>query len=204
VASHAGIAATSEAIVSLLEHAMPSSEFVNLPVKPYATGDFASPMSEGVSVHLYGVDIDASRRNSPWRVGEDGRRRRGALPLELRYMVTAWGGEVLKQQRLLGWATRVLHDTPILPAGLLNHGGPDAATFGPDEQVELIWEAISRSDFSDLWEMAKTRRQPSATYLARTVEIESTVALEQAPEVQARDFGYGQRFDRAAEEVAPG
>jgi hypothetical protein len=202
MASYAGIAATSEAIVSLLDRASSGTEFAGVSVRLYRSGDFASPMSEGISVYLHQIDFDTSRRNAPWRLAEDGNRHRAALPLDLHYLVTAWGTDAVKQQRLFGWAARVLHDTPIIPAGLLNHPGPEAETFAPDEQVELIWEPVSRSDLSDIWEVAQANRQPSATYLARTVEVESAVVLDEAPEVQVRDLGFGQEFDRVAEEAS--
>ncbi|HEX8690267.1 MAG TPA: DUF4255 domain-containing protein [Solirubrobacterales bacterium] len=199
MASYAGMAATSEAIVSLLERALPGSEFAGAPVRLYRSGDFAAPMNEGVSLYLHRIDLNTSRRNAPWRLGDDGRRYRAALPLDLHYLLTAWGSDPVKQQRLLGWATRVLHDTPVIPAGLLNHAGPEAGTFGSDEQIELVWEALPHADLSEIWDVAKANRQPSATYLARSVEIESKILLEEATEVQVRDLGFGQEFDRVGE-----
>ncbi len=81
-------------------------------------------------------------------------------------------------------------DTPIIPVGLLNHYGPEPDVFGPDEAVELVWESLSQQDIYDIWEVAKAHAQPSISYVARMVEIESTVPLHEYALVQTRELDY--------------
>ena len=95
-----------------------------------------------------------------------------------------------KQQRLLGWCLRELGDTPILPAGLLNHYGPEPDTFHPDETVEFVFEPLSLQDMASLWEPLKPHLQVSATYVARMVTIESTLQVTDAGVVQTREFDF--------------
>jgi len=90
---------------------------------------------------------------------------------------------------MLGWAVRVVQDTPTLPAAVLNRYAP-AEAFRPDETVEVIWENLSQQELYDIWESARPNQQPSACYVARIVEIESTVTLDEYPLVQTRDLGY--------------
>jgi len=90
------------------------------------------------------------------------------------------------QQRLLGFAIRVLADTPILPSSLLNDAGFDG-TFEPHETVELCWAPLTLGEY-DLWQIAQTNQQPSASYIVRTVAIESREQLTDNALVQTREF----------------
>jgi hypothetical protein len=190
VASYRAIEATSRAIKGLLELACPKPEFEGVQFAIYRANDFQSPMDEGVSLYLYRVG-SSSRRNLPSRIGPGGQYYRPSVPLDLYYMLTAWGKSAEKQQGLLGFCMRELGNTPILPAGLLNHFGPDPETFSPNESVELIFDPLSLQDMSYLWEPLKPGLQPSATYVARMVAIDSTVELPGGALVQTREFEFG-------------
>jgi hypothetical protein len=192
VATYPAIAATSQAILGLLEGAAsaPGAEFAGTSFELYRGTDLRSPMTDGVSLYLHRVVVNTERRNLPPRVGPDGRRRRPALPLDLHYLLTAWAEKADRQQRLLGWSMRVLEDTPILPAGLLNHFGPEHDVFRPDETVEVLLEPISMQDMSDVWEGADAQREASATYLARVVELESFDTQPQGALVQTRELDF--------------
>ena len=110
-----------------------------------------------------------------------------SLPLDLHYLMTAWAKDAGTQQRLLGWAVRVMHDTATLPAGVLNAFGPEPV-FRPDETVEVVWETLTQQDAYDIWDVARPNQQPSAAYVARIVEIDSAVAVADGPLVQTRTF----------------
>lgn len=189
MAGYAAISATSEAILGLLERAAPGTPFANLSLAQYGADDLQSPMSTGISLYLYRCVVCGELRNAPPRLGPDGRLRRPPVPLDLHYLVIAWG-QPLQQQRALAWAARVLADTPILPAGLLNHFGPEADTFRPDETVELVLEPLSRQEMFDVWEVAKVHTQPALAYSARMIEIDSTAPFEDGVPVQTREFAY--------------
>lgn len=187
MAQYPAIAATSEAILGLLQSAIVGGEFDGVAFAHYQAKNFESPMTEGISLYLYRLTV-SSNRNLPPRRGIDGRRYLPPLPLDLHFLVTAWADDAVKQQRLLGFAIRTLEDTPILPAGVLNQHGPEADVFRPEETVELVFEGLTVQDTSYVWEVAQTKEQPSAPYVARMVEIESSVALDDAAPVQTREF----------------
>lgn len=189
MASYQAIAAVSRAIKGLLDLACPRPEFDGARFDVYQANNFQNPMDEGVSLYLYRV-ATSSRRNLPSRVGPNGETYRPPLPLDLYYMITAWGRTFEKQQGLLGFCIRELGNTPILPSGLLNHFGPDRHVFREDEAVELVFEPLSLQDFSNIWEPLKPNLQPSATYVARMVSIESTVLIPGAGNVQTRQFDF--------------
>lgn len=183
-----GIAATSQAILGVLQNAAAGGEFNAVSFAHYQASNFQSPMAEGVSLWLYRLTVNANR-NLPPGIGRDGRRYRPPLPLDVHYLVTAWAGDAIKQQRLLGFAIRTLEDTPILPAGVLNQHSPEPDVFRPDETVELVFEALTVQDASYIWQVAQTKEQPSAPYVARMVELESMVPLD-GDLTQTREFEF--------------
>jgi hypothetical protein len=195
VAGYPAIAATSEAVLGLLESAVPGTEFAGTRFEHYGAKELHEPMAEGVSLWLYRVTVNTVRRSLPPRVDREGTRFLPSLPLDLHYLLVAWGSP-LKQQRLLGFCARVLQDTPIIPVGLLNHYGPERDVFSSDEAVELVWESLSTQELYDIWDVSKEHAQPSISYLARMIEIESTVPLDEYPLVQTRDLGYATAVER--------
>jgi hypothetical protein len=189
MASYPAIAAMSEAVLGLLQGAAAGTEFDTATFAQYQASNFQSPMTDGVSLYLYRVTVSANR-NLPQRVGRDGRRYRPPIPLDVHFLVTAWASDAIRQQRMLGFAIRTLEDTPILPAGVLNQHGPEPDVFRPDETVELVYENVSVQDMGYIWDIAQAKEQPSATYVARMVEIESTAAAADAPPVQSRELDF--------------
>ncbi len=187
MATYPALAATSEAILGLLKRAAVGTEFEGGSFEHYQASSFVSPMPDGVALYLYRVTVSANR-NLPPRAGRDGRRCGPPLPLDLHYLVIPWAADAIKQQRLLGFAIRTLEDTPILPAGVLNQHGPEADTFRPEETVELVFEMLSVQDQSEIWDVAQTKEQVSATYVARMVEIESTAPLDDIGLIQTREL----------------
>lgn len=191
MATYPAIAATSDAVLGLLQSAAVGTEFDGVAFAHYQSGDFESPMSDGVSLYLYRVTV-SSNRNLPPQVGPDGRRYRPPIPLDLHFLVTAWAETGVRQQRMLGFAIRTLEDTPILPAGVLNQHSPEPNVFRPEETVELVYENLTVQDIGYIWDVAQTKEQPSATYTARMVEIESPVAFDEGGLVQTRELQFAQ------------
>ncbi|MFE2879335.1 DUF4255 domain-containing protein [Streptomyces roseus] len=192
MATFAGIAATSKAIVGILQRAAAEEpEFASAVFSIFTSADLQRPPGESltVSLYLYHVAVNPSRRTAAGRVDAAGVRRSAPLPLDLSYLLTAWAKDAATQQQLLGWCVRVLQDTPTLPAGVLNSQQPHEVFF-PHETVDLVWENLSHQDVFDIWEVARANQQPSATYLARTVELESVLETEEYPLVQGTDLRY--------------
>lgn len=191
MATYRAIAATSLAIRGYLESSYPAAEFPNAQFEVYRPNNFDSPMDIGISLYLYRVMINTSRRNLPPVIGPDGKRYRPPLALDLYYMMTAWGQTAEVQQRLLAWAMREIENMPILPSNLLNHHVQELDTFRPDETVELICEPVSLQDMNTLWDgfkANKTNQHLSVTYVARMLLIESGVEMAEYPPAQTRIF----------------
>ena len=192
MATYPAIAATGLAVVGLLKDASAGTEFADLRIDLLQAGDFQAgpPISEGISLYTYRVAVNTSRRNLPPTTGPDGRRYRAPLPLDLYFLLSPWAKTAVRQLRILGWAMRELQNTPILPAGLLNHYGPEHDTFRPSEAVELFCESPTLQDMSYVLEPIKSSQPLSVTYVARMVLIESLIPLDAGEPVQAREFDY--------------
>lgn len=209
MATYPAIAAVGLAMKSLLTNARGGTEFATATFPLFQATDFSTGIASGtgVSIFLYRMTPNASRRNDPPRPRPDGRRGLPVLPLDLYYLLTAWGGDAEMQQRLLGWTMRTLQDTPILTAGLLNSSTPPpppssppataaATIFLPDETVELALDPLSLQDMNVIWDLFKLNQpqalQLSVTYVARMVVIESDVSLANGGPVQTRELDYAE------------
>jgi len=185
------IAATGQAMLGLLSDAVPRDQFPNAQFELYQMSNFQQPMEEGISLFLYRIAANTSRRNLPPTVGPDGRRFRPPIPLDLYYIATAWAPTAVRAQRLLGWTIRMFEDVPVLPTGLLNNYGPEPEIFKQGETVEIILDSLTLQDLNNFWGISKSSLQLSVGYIARMLFIQSSMAISEYAEVQTREFGLG-------------
>lgn len=184
------VAATTRAILGLLEDGYPRDRFGKLGFEAAHASDFSGDkrFSDGFTLCLYRVEVNGTLRNLPPRIAPDGTRYRPSLPLDLHYLLTPWAVQVETQQRLLGWGMRVIEDNAILPAGLLNRYLREPDVFRDDETVELVPDPLSIADYTSLWDKLKPRLQTSMTYVARMVLIDSDLVLSEGRAVHSRIF----------------
>ena len=185
------IAATGQAMLGLLSDAVPRDQFPNAQFELYQMSNFQQPMEEGISLFLYRIAANTSRRNLPPTTGPDGRRFRPPIPLDLYYIATAWAPTAVRQQRLLGWTIRMFEDVPILPTGLLNNYGPEPEIFRQGETVEIALDSLTLQDLNNFWGVSKSSLQLSVGYVARMLHIQSSMPITEYAEVQTREFGVG-------------
>lgn len=189
MATHHAIAGACEAIVRLLRASYDPDQFngATLDFQVYVSENFQHPMTEGVSVLLYRVYHNAANRTPPGRV-VGGERRRPKLPLDVHLLLTAWAKTACRQHEIAGWMMRVLEDHPILPPAILNAYRSDV--FQPDETVEVVLGDLGTEEMFRIWEvMIQHVYQLSVPYVARVVNIESTLSQLVAPGVRERELG---------------
>ena len=189
-------AVIGQAIRNLLADSAPRDLFPGLQLRLCLAGNLTTtPFADlGVSIYLHRVSFNVSRRNLPPRLDRNGTRFKPSVPLDLHYLITAWARTPDVQWALLAWAIRVLEDTPVLPAGFLNqNAGSDASgvppeVFREEESVELVGDILTMQDLTNLWEIARHNQQPSVSFIARAVLIDSNLALPTGRPVQTRAF----------------
>jgi hypothetical protein len=194
LATYRGIGAVGQTIVGLLKEASTDTEFAAQRFELFQPSDFSgpNPIQEGVSLYLFRVAVNTSRRNMPPGVGPDGQRFKPPVPVDLYYLLTPWAKSAVKQHRLLGWAIRELQNVTVLPASVLNYYAPERDTFRPSETVELVFETMTPQELENIVNPMKLTQPLSVCYVARTVMLESTVPYAEAGPVQTRVFDYGE------------
>lgn len=141
---------------------------------------------DGFTVCVYRISMQYSNRNL-------GNRKEGAqtylpsLPLDLHILMTPWAKGIAKQHRMLGWLMRALEDMGPLPAEVINGWLPEPV-FRADETVELSYEPLPTADFFNLWDKFRDKFPLSATYVARTVLLDSQIPVGEAGPVRTREF----------------
>jgi hypothetical protein len=154
--------------------------------------DAANEKSQ-LNLFLYQVTPNAGWRNmgQPSRNGRGDRLTNPPLALDLHYLLTAYGGEELHTEILLGYGMQLLHETPvltrdsirkslvppdILDAGTLPESLQGLYASGLAEQVEQIKicpMSMSTEEISRLWSAFQAKYRPTAAYQATVVLIES-------------------------------
>ncbi len=195
MATYQAITAVCQATIYLLQsnyEANMVNEFTNeLEFAVYVPDNFSKPMDAGVSLFLYRVLPNTAHRIPSGRIAPNGQRYHPQLPLDLLFLLTAWGRSASLQQSIVGWMMRVLEDTPIMPVGLLNRVMP--GVFNSSETVELSLGELTTEDLFHLWEILPQQRyQLSIPYVARNVRIESTELPAAGEPVQERVVDYRQ------------
>ncbi|MFL6728634.1 MAG: DUF4255 domain-containing protein [Sphingomicrobium sp.] len=185
------IAAVSATLAGLLKDNYPRDEFgQSLPFELYQPKNFDDPMKEGIGVCLWRVNPNGNRRNFPTRTDQFGRKFRGSVPIDLSYLIVPFAENAERQQRLLGWLIRAMHELgPIVPAHL-NHYLSESEIFAEAENVDAAPDTLSVADYLTLWDRLK-RLPPAVSYIVRLVLIDSDKRLDEYPLVEERNLDFG-------------
>lgn len=125
-----------------------------------------------LTLTLYEIAEDPSARNRPdIRTVQSGKVTftRAPASLLLRYLITAWSGNIVDDQRILGRAVQTLYDQAIL-------SGPDLAgtsLIDHDEAIAITMIGQSIEDRTHVWRAYDKPYRLSINYEVRVVKIES-------------------------------
>ena len=104
-------------------------------------------------------------------------------------MLTAWAKTATVQHEIAGWMMRTMEDNPLYYPSLLNSYKPDV--FFPDETVEVSLAQLSVEDMFNIWDvMIRHVYELSVPYVARVVQIDSTLSYPQGSPIQERISNY--------------
>lgn len=187
MADYRVIKATTEAVIKMLSDNYELVKFddIELEFKVYLAHDFSQHMDAGVSLFLYRILYNGSLRTPGGRYDIDGKHFKTQLPVDLYFLLTAWGKDASLQHTIAGWMMRAMEDNPILTAGFLHGVAP--GVFSDDENVEITLAELETEDLLRLWEVtAQSEYQISVPYFARNVRIESTRFLSEGEPIQER------------------
>jgi hypothetical protein len=204
LARFGAIAATGESIVRFLKNAF-ATDYPGTPpvVEQVTTRSFQSvggvsnnfnTANGSLTLLLYRVDIDTTQRNPiswtrPKRPTLPARQY--ALPLDLRYLITAWAEQPDEQQLILGRALSALagHAGFVGSDLVDSYGGVDDI-WGPDESFQLMPDEMGTEDLYQIWESVGRPFELSVPFKARVIRLEADL-FEGEGTVLERDLAYG-------------
>jgi hypothetical protein len=134
-----------------------------------------------VNLFLYQTALNAAWRNLDMprqvRPGENGRP---PLPLNLYYMLTAYGRDddssAVLAHRLLGRAMSILHDHAVLGTAEIQAALSGNDLYQQIEHVRITPQALSVEEISKLWTIFQTQYRISVAYQVTVVLIDSTLS----------------------------
>ncbi|MGW8887825.1 DUF4255 domain-containing protein [Streptomyces sp. NPDC055749] len=188
------VATVTQALALLIESNLGPE--MDIAVKVETRKPPSEPPSEPtITVFLYQVTPNAGMRNNdlPTRAADGTLRNRATAPLDLHYVISAYGEETeLVGQRLLGCVIRTLHEIPVLPLELIELAADRPYLAGSDlaaslQKVRFTPTVMDVDETSKLWGMLhQTPYTLSVAYQASLVVIEGREKPVPAKPVQER------------------
>lgn len=188
------VATVTQALALLIESNLGPE--MDIAVKVETRKPPAEPPTEPtINVFLYQVTPNASMRHHdlPTRASDGTLLKRPAAPLDLHYLISAYGEEAeLVGQRLIGCVIRTLHEIPVLPKELIELAAERPYLAGSDlaespQRVRFTPTQMDIDETSKLWGMLhQTPYTLSVAYQASLVLIEGREKPVPAKPVERR------------------
>lgn len=156
-----------------------------------------------INIFMYYASLNPALRNQelPSRNAQGAQIGNPPLALNLHYLVTAYGANQFDPEILLGWAMKVLHDTPVVarttiedalddllhnpvtPEGTLINGSLLANQF---EHLRITPETLTTEEIYRLWTAFQTNYRPTTSYQVSVAVIQDTQSYASNLPVQRR------------------
>ena len=143
-----------------------------------------------LTLTLYEIAEDPSARNRPDLrviVNNQVTLQRSPTALLLRYLITAWSGNISDDQVILGRAVQTLYEHAII-------SGPELAgtsLIGADEAIAITMIQQTIEDRTHVWRAYEKPYRLSINYEVRVVKIEASQAPRVAQAVRSRHVRHG-------------
>lgn len=188
------VATVTQALALLIENNLGPE--TDIAVKVETRKPPAEPPAEPtINVFLYQVTPNPSMRHNdlPTRASDGTLLKRPATPLDLHYLISAYGEESeLVGQRLIGCVVRTLHEIPVLPKDMIELAAERPYLAGSDlaespQKVRFTPTVMDIDETSKLWGMLhQTPYTLSVAYQASLVLIEGREKPVPAKPVERR------------------
>jgi hypothetical protein len=126
------------------------------------------------------------------------------LAIDLHYLLTAYSKQSLHAEIMLGYAMRLLHETPVLPRdkirSVLNNLAQAAGATALErvlvrsqlaeqvEQIKITPQPLNTEEMSKLWSAIQTQYRPTVAYHVSVVLIDSQYSTKSALPVLERNI----------------
>jgi len=127
-----------------------------------------------VNLFLYRTVIAAGLRNEDPLDIVAGESAQPPLPLALHYLITPYvqGGKDLDAHRLLGLASRAVHEQSQLSQTQLHDSAAFSNVSTQFDRIRITWQALAENDIYSLWSAFQTPYRLSAAFEVRVVLID--------------------------------
>jgi Pvc16 N-terminal domain len=128
-----------------------------------------------LTLFLYEICEDPSLRNRPKLREPDGtgyQLRKPPMALLLRYLLTAWGGDRITEERMLGRVLQELYDRPILSGTDLT-----GSLAGLDEPLHITLVPLTLEEKARVWWSIQKPYRLSLNYEVRVANLDSDAVI---------------------------
>jgi hypothetical protein len=189
---------TGQTLAELLDRHIAALGIPNVGVgvaTPAAFAALANTTDPFVSLFLFQIVGNPEMRGNPRRVLVDGTLGRQPLPLELCYLVTAWGvratADVIgdlpatrDESRLMGAILQAFYDNAELDrASLFEAPGPPV--WSPEDGLQIVMETLPIDGHYRIWDAAELGYRLSLVYRVRVASLEPTETPRAPPVSEA-------------------
>jgi len=199
VSDYLAVGGVSQALCYLLTNAIASGPSTILgSTTPAVTAKSPDLIQTGaneqaqLNLFMYYISVNPALRNldMPSYNGQGGQVSNPPLPLDLHYLVTAYGSAQFDVEILLAWAMKVFHDNPVVPSQTIQNaltalGQPGATqqallianntTLAQQvEQVRITPQVLTTEEIYRLWTAFQAPYRPSTAFRVSVVVIKDT------------------------------
>ena len=147
----------------------------------FTTSSFETTPTDKVSLFLFRVEVDPTRRHRDIPPATLGAPAKVALALDLRYLLTVWVSDAEREHQILQDCIEILDRNAIVSGAQLD----SAYDWEPGAALKVVLDALSHEDMMRLWDLLEPTYRLSVPYLVRTVKL-TPVAQPDAPPVLSR------------------
>jgi len=189
-----------------------------LPPDRVVVGENETPQ---LNLFMYHAGLNQGWRNAtlPERDATGALLTAPTLPLDLHYMLSAYGPHELDAEILLGWASQILHEQPVLTREIVQtslaaaRSAPGASSQTQAtglttlaDQVELVKltpQPLSAEEINRLWTAFQAHYRATASYLATVVLIRRQRPTRVSLPVQTRNILVQPMEQPVIDDIAP-
>ncbi len=162
------------------EHLMRHGSLGGWSFSSILANQFSTVAAQTVSLFLYRIDVDASRRHVDLPRTLPRAPARTSLGLEFRYLLTVWGSSAIAEHSMLGECMETLDRHALLSGDELDPAYP----WEDGDALKVSLESLPNEDMLRLWDSFGSSYRLSLSYLVRTVRL-TPVERREAPPVDA-------------------
>ena len=186
------LAGAASSVVRLLERrfaTLPSGEnpAEGWTIRAVCPAELTEAMSDQVTIFVYRVDLDPTRRHDQLPPETLGGPARVALAVELKFLLIVWGKDSRRELQVLGRCMEFLDETPVIAGDDL----APAYAWLPGAAVKIGIDAISTGDLVQLWDALTPSYRLSVPYHARTLRLRPREAEPAVPHVNTVNRAIG-------------